>query len=91
MRCVSKFTFFYRTRKLFFRSECFFKLQPIFSMRFSKSITLLKFMMPTVEVNVEHNHRTSGQTRHQKSKKKCQCYCPRVISLGFCFSLLIMR
>ena len=27
-------------------------------------------MMPTVEVNVEHNHRTSGQTRHQKSKKK---------------------
>ena len=87
MRCVSKFTFFY-TGLGNFRSECFFKLQPIFSMRSSKSITLLKFMMPTVEVNVEHNHRTSGQTRHQKSKKKMSvllstCYFTRLLFLTF--------
>ena len=88
MRCVSKFTFFLYTGLGNFRSERFFKLQPIFSMRSSKSITLLKFMMPTVEVNVEHNHRTSGQTRHQKSKKKMSvllstCYFTRLLFLTF--------
>ena len=45
-------------------------------------------MMPTVEVNVEHNHRTSGQTRHQKSKKKMSvllstCYFTRLLFLTF--------
>ena len=35
-------------------------------------------MMPTVEINMEHNHRTSRETCHQKSVKKIRviilCY-----------------
>ena len=41
-------------------------------------------MMPTVEINMEHNHRTSRETCHQKSvRKKSVLFC--VISLAVLF------
>ena len=43
-------------------------------------------MMPTVEINMEHNHRTSRETCHQKSVRKAKksvLFC--VISLAVLF------